>query len=111
MARVLRSYTISGNGETKNVSAPVGNQLVAGRIAVYARETAGAGSATLAVRGGFTDNLDDLSNDTVQITAATPTGTGALTVITADGATPFAHLALVAVFTGAATIEVFVSAY
>ena len=108
MARVLRRFIFSATGTT---GVPVGNQINAGRIAVYARRVSGTGTATLAVRGGFTDDLDDTSNDTIQITGPTAEGTGALTVITADSQTPFAHLVLIHTLTGTATSEVFVTAY
>lgn len=109
MARISRRYTFASTDST--ISVPVGNQGGSGRIAVFARRLTGAGTATLAVRGSFTDEVGDTSNTAVQITAPTAVGTGALTQITADGNTPYAHLHLVYDATATLTTEVFVVSY
>lgn len=111
MARTIRKYTFTTDTTT---AVPVGSEVQAGRIAVYARRTAGSGTATLAVRGSFAASaaaVADTTNQAVQITAATAMGTGVLTVITADGNTPFSVLHLVYDVTGTATFEVFVTSY
>ena len=106
--RTTRRFTFTADG-TKAV--PIGNQVVSNRVAVYARRVSGAGTATLAVLGAFTDDLDDLANEAIQIQAATAMGTGILTPILADGQQPYSHLVLVYDVTGTATYEVFVGAY
>ena len=108
MARTARRFTF---GDTQTISVPVGVTGNSGRIAVFARRLTGSGTATVAVRGSFTDLATDTTNTAVQVTAPSSIGTGVLTQITADANTPYAHLHIVYVASGTLTAEVFVVSY
>lgn len=107
MARVVSQQLFTAT-ERRAVKVPTGAMGAFSKVAVYVQETTGAGSATLAVRGSFSD---DASADTtsIQITTATATGSGAVTEITALTDCPFTYIHLVVTNTGASSNTVWVA--
>lgn len=104
MARLVRKEQFTQT-ETRAVKLPVAEGAL-GKLAVYARKTGGAGTATVAVYGSFTSDISD-SNLRIQVTTATGTGAGALTLIQAATDFPFPYVHLVVTNTGAASNDIY----
>lgn len=106
--RSFKTYTFASGSTDPTVTIPVPEGGASGSFSLYARRTAGAGTATLAVDGSF--KSAPTTNDRFVVQAATSVGTGALTnILGTSEEDRFPYLVLTLDRTGTSTVVVYMT--